>query len=47
MPSGNFVYPQKFDGTSDNFDFFLVQFNIACQLNKWPENQKAFWLGQC
>ena len=41
------MYPQKFDGTSDNLDSFFVQFHIACKLNKWPENQKAFWLGQC
>ena len=47
MSCRNFVYPQKFDGTLDNLDSFFVQFNIACQLNNWPENQKAFWLGQC
>ena len=47
MFCGKSVCPQKFDGTSDNLDSFFVQFHIACQLNKWPENQKAFWLGQC
>ena len=47
MSCGKFDYPQKFDGTSDNLDSFFVQFNIACQLNKWPVNQKAYWLGQC
>ena len=46
MSNGNFVNSQKFDGTSDNLDSFFVQFHIACQLNKWPENQKAFWLCQ-
>ena len=44
---GKFVFPQKFDGTSDNLYSFFFQFHIACQLNKWPENQKEFWLGQC
>ena len=47
MSCGYFVYLQKFDGTSDNLDSFYVQFHIACQLNKWPENQKALLLGQC
>ena len=47
MSCGKFDYPQKFDGTSDNLDSFFVQFNIACQLNKWPVNQKVYWLGQC
>ena len=47
MSCGKFVYPQKFGGTSYNLESFFVQFNIACQLNKWPVNQKAYWLGQC
>ena len=47
MACGNFGYLQKFNGTSDNLDRFFVQFHIACQLNKWPENQKALLLGQC
>ena len=37
------MYP----GTSDNLDCFFVQFYIACQLNKWIKNHKAYWLGQC
>ena len=47
MSCGKFVCPQKFDGTSDNLDSFFVQVHIAYQLNKWPKNQKSFWLGQC
>ena len=46
MSCGNFVYLQRFDGTSDNLDSFFVQFHIACQLSKWQENQKALLLGQ-
>ena len=46
MSCGNFVYLQRFDGTSDNLDSFFVQFHFACQLNKWQKNQKALLLGQ-
>ena len=42
MSCGNVVHSQKFGGTSDNLDSFFLQFHIACQLNRWPERDKAY-----
>ena len=41
------ILPQKFDGNSRYLDSFFVQFEIACQINSWPENQKHYWLIRC
>ena len=42
-----FILPQKFDGKSEYLDSFFVQFEIACQINSWPENQKPYRLIKC
>ena len=41
------ILPQKFDGNSRYLDSFFVQFEIACQINSWPENQKHYWFIRC
>ena len=41
------ILPQKFDGNSRYLDSFFVQFEIACQINSWPEKQKHYWLIKC
>ena len=47
MSNLNTVFPESFAGNSDNLDSFFVQFEIACQINSWPDNQKAYLLCQC
>ena len=47
MSNFNTVLPESFDGSSENLESFFVQFEIACQINSWPENQKAYWLVKC
>ena len=47
MSNFNTVFPESFAGNSDSLDSFFVQFEIACQINSWPDNQKAYWLCQC
>ena len=39
--------PESCAGNSDNLDRFFIQFEIACQINSWPDNQKTYWLCQC
>ena len=41
------ILPQKFDGILRYLDSFFVQFEITCQINSWPENQKHYWLIRC
>ena len=41
------ILPQKFDGNSKYLDSLFVQFEIACQINSWPENQKHYWFIRC
>lgn len=43
---GDMYLPELYNG-SNNLDSFIIQFEIACQINKWPENQKGYWLIQC
>lgn len=47
MSNFNTIFPASFAGSSDYLDSFFIQFEIACQINSWPENQKAYWLCQC
>ena len=46
---GNHLFkmkPQNFDGTSD-FDEFLCQFEITCEINAWKYNEKSLFLANC
>ena len=38
--------PQNFDGGSD-FDEFLCQFEITCEINAWKYNEKSLYLANC
>lgn len=38
--------PQNFDGTSD-FDEFLCQFEITCEINAWRYKEKSLYLANC
>ena len=46
MSKFNTIFPAIFAGSSDYLDSFFVQFEIACEINSWPDNQKAYWLCQ-
>ena len=43
----NIIWPEKFNGNEKNRKQFLIQFEIACQINKWENNKKPFWFIQC
>ena len=47
MSNFNTIFPASFAGSSDYLDSFFVQFEIECQINSWPDSQKAYWLCQC
>ena len=38
--------PQNFDGKSD-FDEFLCQFDITCEINAWKYKEKSLYLANC
>ena len=40
-------WPEKFNGNEKNLKSFLIQFEIACQINKWENHKQPFWFIQC
>ena len=38
------LWPENFNGNEKNLKSFLVQFEIACQINKWEYHKKHFGL---
>ena len=41
------IWPEKFNGNEKNLNSFLIQFEIACQINPWEDHKKPFWFIQC
>ena len=41
------IWPEKFNGYDKNLKSFLIQFEIACQINNWKDHKKPFWFTQC
>ena len=38
------LWPEKYNGNEKNLKSFLIQFEIACQINKWEYHKKHFGL---
>ena len=41
------IWQEKFNGHEKDLKSFLIQFEIACQISKWEDHKKPFWLIQC
>ena len=41
------IWPEKLTGNEKNLKSFLIQFEIACQMNSWEDLKKPFWFIQC
>ena len=41
------IWPEKFNGHEKNLKSFLIQSEIAGQINKWADHKRAFWFIQC
>ena len=41
------IWLEKFNGLEKNLESFLIQFEIACQINEWGDHKEPFWLIQC
>ena len=41
------IWLEKFNGNEKNLKSFLIQFEIACQINKLEYNKKPDWFIQC
>ena len=39
--------PEKFNGSHDSLDSFLIKFRNACHVNNLQENEKGVWILQC